>query len=77
MKEVEEFISVVGFPVTACVFLSVFIYKMYNKMSITLDKITDTNKDLVKTNNKLAEKINTKIDTLEDKVDKIAEEILK
>lgn len=76
MKEIEELISTVGFPIACCVAMGYVLWKVYNKMTATLDKVTETNSELAKTNNKLAEKINTKIDTLEDKVDKIVNEIL-
>ncbi|MFR9241026.1 MAG: iduronate sulfatase [Clostridium baratii] len=76
MKEIEELISTVGFPIACCVAMGYVLWKVYNKMVATLDRVTETNSELTKTNSKLAEKINAKIDTLEDKVDKIVDKIL-
>ena len=41
MKEIEELISAVGFPIASCVAMGIFIYKIHSKMSNTLDKVTE------------------------------------
>lgn len=81
--DINNLISNFGFPVTCCMAMGFFIYKiviklldkMWEKISTTLDKVTETNNQLVSTNQSLISNINSKVDVIENKVDEIAEKI--
>lgn len=66
-------ISTLGYPIVCSIGLAFAIWKMYLKMSKTLDVVTDTNKELVITNSSLIKNIDNKVDKLEVKVDKLIE----
>ncbi|CUU45485.1 iduronate sulfatase [Clostridium beijerinckii] len=70
-------INSLGYPIAVSVALGFFIYKMWNRISITLDKVTDTNNTLVLTNQSLIQKVDNKIDKIEEKVDTIADKMSK
>lgn len=70
-------INSLGFPIACCVAMGFFIYKMWNKISSTLDTMTQTNSELVLTNQNLISNMDNKINKIEDKVDTIADKILK
>ena len=71
MKEMQDFISVVGYSIFCSLALGYVLWKAYNKMVSTLDKVTDTNKELVKTNIILINKVDNTVNDIEDKVEKI------
>lgn len=75
MQEIKEIIDMFGFPIACCVAMGIFIWKMYNKMSSTLDDVTKTNAELVLTNSSLIKGMDNKIDKLEEKVDKVVDKI--
>ena len=66
-------ISTLGYPIVCSCALALGWWKMYLKMSQTLDVVTDTNKELVITNSSLIKNIDNKVDKLEGKVDKLIE----
>lgn len=68
-------INNLGFPVACCVAMGFFIYKMWNKISITLDIMTQTNSQLVLTNQNLISSMDGKINKIEEKVDTIMEKL--
>lgn len=68
-------INSLGFPVACCVAMGFFIYKMWNKISITLDIMTQTNSQLVLTQNSLISNMGSQINKIEEKVDTIADKI--
>ncbi len=76
MKEIQEFISALGFPTFICVILMYALWKIYNTVVESLKHVTTVNEDLAKTNNKLADQINNKINNMENKIDKIADKLL-
>lgn len=64
-------ISTLGFPIVCSIGLAFALWRMYLKMSTTLDMVTKTNQELVLTNSSLIKNIDIKVDELEIKVDKI------
>lgn len=66
-------ISTLGYPIVCSIALAFAIWKMYLKMSKTLDVVTETNRELVITNSSLIKNIDNKVDKLEVKVDKLIE----
>ena len=76
MKEIQEFISALGFPTFICVILMYALWKIYSAVVESLKHVTTVNEDLAKTNNKLADQINNKINNMENKIDKIADKLL-
>lgn len=68
-------INSLGYPIAVSIALGFFIYKMWNKISITLDKITETNSQLVLTNQNLISNMDNKINKIEEKVETIADKI--
>lgn len=75
MEQMINAIQNFGFPVACCIAMGYFIYNMWGRMNTTLDKITETNNQLVLTNQSLISSINLKIDKVEEKVDEIANKI--
>lgn len=76
---VLDAISAVGFPIVGCIGMGYGFWKMYLRMCITLDKVTETNQELALTNSSLIKnidlKIDTKIGTLENKMDKMGDKV--
>lgn len=70
-------INSLGYTIAVSVALGFFIYKMWNKISITLDKVTETNNVLVLTNQNLISNMDNKISKIEEKVETIADKISK
>lgn len=66
-------ISTLGYPIVCSCACAWGLWKMYIKMSTTLDVVTETNKELVITNRCLIKNIDNKVDKLEVKVDKLIE----
>lgn len=66
-------ISTLGYPIVCSCACAWGLWKMYLKMSQTLDVVTETNKELVITNRCLIKNIDNKVDKLEVKVDKLIE----
>ena len=62
-------ISTLGYPIVCSCACAWGLWKMY----ITLDVVTETNKELVITNRCLIKNIDNKVDKLEVKVDKLIE----
>lgn len=56
MQDIKILIDSFGFPIACCVVIGIFIWNIYNKMSNTLDKVTETNAELVLTNSNLSAK---------------------
>ena len=75
MMDINSLITNFGFPVTACVVMGFFIYQMWQRINTTLDKITETNNQLVLTNQSLISNMDLKINIIENKVDEIADKI--
>ena len=75
IEVLQEFINTCGFPITVAFALGFGAWKMYKKMSDELDKVTETNTELVKTNANLVASLNTKMDSMENKLDKVLEKI--
>lgn len=75
MEQVTNFITNLGFPIAGCVAMGFFIYNMWQKINITLDKVTETNNQLVLTNQSLISSINFKVDKIEEKVEEISNKI--
>ena len=48
--DISNLISTLGFPIACCIAMGYFIYQMWGKINLTLDKITETNNQLVLTN---------------------------
>lgn len=68
-------INSLGYPIAVSIALGFFIYKMWNKISITLDKVTETNNALVLTNQNLISNMDNKISKIEEKIDTIADKM--
>lgn len=66
-------IGTLGYPIVCSIGLAFALWRMYLKMSTTLDVVTETNKELVITNRCLIKNIDNKVDKLEVKVDKLIE----
>lgn len=66
-------ISTLGYPIVCSCACAWGLWKMYLKMSSTLDVATETNRELVITNSSLIKNIDNKVDKLEVKVDKLIE----
>lgn len=66
-------ITTVGFPIVCCIGMAYFIWKMYTKMTLTLDKVTDTNQELVMISSNLMKSMDLKIDKIEEKVEKLVD----
>jgi len=66
-------ISTLGYPIVCSCACAWGMWRMYLKMSATLDVTTETNRELVITNSSLIKNIDNKVDKLEVKVDKLIE----
>ena len=73
--DINNLISNFGFPVTCYIVMGFFIYQMWQRINTILDKITETNSQLVLTNQSLISNINSKVDKIEEKVDMISDKI--
>lgn len=70
-----QLVSTFGFPIACCMVMGVFIYQMWNRINATLEKVTETNSQLVLTNQSLISSMDCKINKIEEKVDTIADKI--
>jgi len=66
-------ISTLGYPIVCSCACAWGLWKMYIKMSQTLDVVTEANRELVITNRCLIKNIDNKVDKLEVKVDRLIE----
>lgn len=65
MNEMTTLFNTFVFPVALCILLIWFLYKkIWPRIETTLDKLTETNVELVKTNSNLVGSINVKLDKL-------------
>ena len=75
MEQIINLIQNFVLPVACCIAMGYFIYNMWQKINLTLDKVTEANNQLVITNQSLISSINSKVDKIEEKVDEIAKRI--
>lgn len=68
-------IDSVGFPIVCVCALAVVLWKMYCKMEGTLDRITETNKELASTNAKLVGGLKGDIDCVKEDITYVKESI--
>lgn len=82
MEQVTNLVTNLGFPVACCIAMGYFIWNMYQKNNdtnertlVALDKVTETNNQLVLTNQSLISNMDLKVEKIEEKVEEIASKI--
>lgn len=66
--DINNLISNFGFPIACCIVMGVFIYQMWQRINATLDKITETNNQLVLTNQALISNIQEDLTEIKNKI---------
>ena len=79
MEQLINIVTNLGFPIACCVAMGYFIDNMWKKNNetnektlIALDKVTETNNQLVLTNQSLISNMDLKVEKIEKKVEEIA-----
>lgn len=72
-----QLVSTFGFPIACCMVMGAFIYQMWNRINATLEKVTETNSQLVLTQQSLISNMDGKINKIEEKVDTIVDKMSK
>ncbi|HBJ1647753.1 iduronate sulfatase [Clostridium botulinum] len=67
-QTITNLINSFGFPIVCCIAMGFFIYNMWQRINSTLDKVVETNTQLVLTNQSLISNINLKVDRIEEKI---------
>lgn len=72
MNDITTLFNTFVFPVALCILLIWFMYKkVWQRIEITLDRVTKTNQELSESNRILSQNMNEKITDLDKKVDLI------
>lgn len=66
--DINNLISNFGFPIACCIVMGLFIYQMWQRINATLDKITETNNQLVLTNQALISNIQEDLTEIKNKI---------
>lgn len=82
MEQLINLVTNLGFPIACCLAMGYFIDNMWKKNNetnektlIALDKVTETNNQLVLTNQSLISNMDLKVEKIEKKVEEIASKI--